>query len=268
MNKGTKMRTKEQEVKTFTSKEVAQVCDHTFLKRAEVFKNETGIGESPVRRREKEFFLFLEKASENSIKPYAVCIRAEDVPHAVNFFQKKKGKELPIVATVGFPDGQWLKTNYKLFEAQYAMGEGANEIDLVMNFQALREGNHGLVLQEVEAITKLVHSQKGKIKLIIETSELNNPQIIQACHIAGHSGVDFIKTSTGYGAFGAQMVSLETICKNFRGGIKISGGITIDNIHHFLSTANNVLGSSFKLTPDKFRIGESMLLQQLQIKKT
>lgn len=257
------MRTKELKVKTFTPKEVAHVCDHTFLKRTEVYNSEAGIGESPVRIREKEFYQFLESSCQSTLKPNAVCIRAEDVPHAFRFFQRNSKLTLPIVATVGFPEGHWYNLKYKIFEAQYAMSEGASEIDMVINYQALKEGNHSLVLQEVQSITRAVHGQGGKIKLILETSELTNPQIVQACHIATHVGADFVKTSTGYGAFGVQLEQLEIICKNFQGGIKVSGGITAENIHHYLSVINNVRGGTLELLPEKFRIGESQLLQQL-----
>lgn len=262
------MRTKEQKVKTFTPKEVARVCDHTFLKRTEVYQNEAGTGESPVRIREKEFYRFLESTCQSPLKPNAICIRAEDVPHAFRFFQRNSKEKLPIVATVGFPGGHWYNLNYKIFEAQYAMSEGADEIDMVINYQALKEGNHSLVLQEVQSISKAVHGQGGKIKLILETSELKNPQIVQACHIATHAGADFVKTSTGYGAFGVQLEQLEILCKYFRGGIKISGGINFENIHQYLSVINNTRGGSLELVPERFRIGESQLLQQLEASQT
>lgn len=258
------MTTKEREMRTFTAKEVAQVCDHTFLKRTEAYKIHLAQDESPVRKRETDFFAFIKRVCGEALKPYAICIRSEDVPHAYSCMRKELGFQLPIAATVGFPDGHWIKSSYKFFEAQFAMGEGAQEVDVVMNYQALKEGNHSLVFHEIQAITKMVHSHKGKVKLIIETSELNGNQVLQACQIASHAGVDFIKTSTGYGACGVRLDSLETIFRNFRGGIKISGGITMENVHKFLSIANNVLGEAFQLVPDKFRIGESLLLEKLQ----
>ncbi len=259
------MKTAVKEVITFTSQQVAKVCDHTFLKRTEAYKNAVSLGESPSRQREKEFFLFLEKTLASKYLPYAVCVRAEDVPHAYRFFQSHKAKLL-IVAVAGFPDGHWYKSNFKLFEAQFALAEGAKEIDLVMNYQALKEGNHSEVFQEVRTIAKAVHSQGGKLKLIVETSELNEPQMIQACNIASHAGADFVKTSTGFGAFGAQAKSLEILCRNFHGGIKISGGITADNIQQFLSCVHGVYGNHLTLQPDKFRIGESLLLETLALK--
>lgn len=258
------MRTKEKEVKTFVPKQIAQICDHTFLKGAEVYKRSAGIGESPVRLRQKDFFQFLEEACNRTLVPYAICVRPEDVPHAKAFLEERKKNNICIVAAVGFPEGHWYKSNYKLFETQFALNEGAGEIDLVMNYQALKEGDHGAILGEVQAITKAVHQQKKRIKLILETSELNSFQIVQACNIASHCRVDFVKTSTGFGAYGVQTESLELICKNFHGGIKISGGIHIDNIQLFLSVIQKVRGSAFQLKPEFVRIGESELLKQLE----
>lgn len=257
------MKTAVKEVITFTGEQVANVCDHTFLKRSEAYKKDVGHGESSVRRREKDFYSFLKEACESKYVPHAVCIRAEDVPHAFNFFRSRNIQSPIIAAVAGFPDGHWVKSNYKLFEVQFAMGEGAREIELVMNFQELKEGNHSNVLHEVVSVAKAVHAQRGKLKLIIETSELNEPQIIQACHIATHAGADFVKTSTGYGAFGVDLKSLEIICCNFKGGVKISGGITIDNIQQLLSCVHRVYGSDFKLDPARFRIGSCHLLRQL-----
>lgn len=255
------MKVEEGEVKTFSAKEIVAVCDHTFLKRPEGYIHEVSL-EGAVRKREAEFFRFLENVCESRLRPYAVCVRAEDVPHAASYFQQRKMNKIKIAAVVGFPDGSWYKTHYKLFEAQYALNEGAHEIDAVMNWEALKNGDHGAVLDEIRSLTQLVHKHRGAIKIILETSELNVQQIAQACKMAAMAGADFVKTSTGFGAFGAQYEKLEAICQNFSGGIKVSGGVTLDNIGGFLALIGKYRGFS-KLTPDTIRVGERLLLDQL-----
>ncbi|NGX41746.1 MAG: Deoxyribose-phosphate aldolase [Chlamydiae bacterium] len=247
--------------KTFPLNKIAAICDHTFLTRTEAYRERTLPGKSSIKRRQADFFQFLRSVCHGDLQPFAVCVRAEDIPHAYRFLEENNSKEkVVLVATVGFPEGAWYKTQYKLFETQYAMGEGADEIDMVLNYQALKEGNHARVLEEMQVLKKVVDRFGGKLKVILETSELSDELIAQACHLAAHGGADFVKTSTGFATTGVKAEQLKVVCNNFAGGIKISGGINAQNVQHFLSIISNSRPGVFALDPAKVRIGESQLL--------
>ncbi len=252
---------KEQE---YSASQIASICDHTFLNPAEFYRSLAKSNESAIKLRQSAFFQFLKMTCESPLKPYGVCLRAEDVPHAIQYFDRQTDFKPILSAVVGFPDGSWYKSRYKFFQAQYALSEGAQEIDMPLNWQALHQGNNAAVLEEIQGICRLVHQAKGILKLILETSFLNERQIEQACQLAAYAGVDFIKTSSGYGTYGAQSESLKVILKHFKGGIKISGGVNQINVIPFIKLYAKERGEPGNIfDPLKIRIGESTLLHQL-----
>jgi len=205
---------------------------------------------------------------KSDFTPYAVCVRPEDVVHAYKYVEEYSRTKIKVVSAVGFPHGNWYSSNYKTFEAQISLEEGASEIDMVLNYTALKQGDHGFVLQEIQRVNDLVHAKGAILKIILETSELNDEQIAQACHLASHAGVDFVKTSTGFGTFGAKYEHLEIIRKNFQGGIKISGGVNALNVHHLLTALADEKTGKIEIDPTKIRIGESLLLEQFTSSST
>lgn len=257
------MITTSKEIK-FTPRQIASVCDHTYLYPVEAYRNMSRSYESPIKIRQQAFYNFLQKTCNYKVKPYGVCVRTEDVPHARSHLDRNNCSNLTISAVIGFPDGSWVKSHYKFFQAQYALNEGAQEIDMPLNWQALRQGDHALVLEEIQKICRLVKNARGVFKLILETSLLDKFQIEQACKLASHAGVDFIKTSTGFGSSGVQSETLQLILKHFEGGIKISGGVNQSNVPLFLKMIMDARGDKKVLEPQKIRIGESELLDQLQ----
>lgn len=246
-----------QKQQMFTQNEIASICDYTFLTRTEQYKGQTPLGKSSIKARQQDFYQFLEKVCNSEVKPYAVCVRSEDVPHARHYLEKNSQDNIIVCAAVGFPDGSWVSSNFKLFEAQYAIGEGAKEVDITLNTKALRMGDHALVLEEIGRVSDWVHHGGGKVKLILETSDLDSKLVIQVCRMAAHAGIDFIKTSTGFGAFGARVEDLTLIKQNWKGGIKISGGLTMTNVSQLLSV---ICPDPASLDPAKFRVGASNLL--------
>lgn len=241
-----------------TQDQIASICDHTFLRRSESFSSEGPIP-SRIEARENAFFSFLEETVALPHRPYAICIRPEDVRHAAAFF-KKKNAPIKIVSVVGFPDGSHYSTNLKVAETQQALQDGASEIDMVLNYKALKNGNVDEALEDVKAIATLVHAKKGILKLILETCELTKDQIIQAAAIATEARCDFIKTSTGFGSAGASETDLKIMRGTFLGGIKISGGVTQNSVLSLLAAASGRNDGKIELDPLKIRIGESGLL--------
>ena len=248
-------------IDSISPKQIASLCDHTFLKRSESYRLDAVMGESPKKLREKDFWSFLEQTCVDTLSPYAVCVRSEDVKRARAFLDQNGKTTVKVVSVIGFPDGSWIDTNFKMYEAGYALDAGAEEIDVAMNYKALKGGDHSFVLHEVQQLAQLTHAKRAVIKLIIETSELSTQEIIQSCRLANHAGVDFVKTSTGYSSCGARSDQILVIKENFFGGIKISGGVTLQNVFAFLAAASR--DNQISIDPTVIRLGESRLLTKL-----
>lgn len=253
------MPTNLEKIKTLTLEKIATICDHTFLNRSEGFRQSGRPGDSAVTLREQAFRNFIEATCTMPHPPYAICVRAEDVRWAKRLLAKYK-THLVIAATVGFPDGSWYSTDFKIAEAQLALDAGATEIDMVFNYALFKEGNMQAASKDVQEVVKIVHKANAIIKLILETSELTQDQIAAACKLATSCGIDFVKTSTGFSAHGATEENLRIMRANFQGGIKISGGVNMKNIHPLLTAAAGDKDGMIVLDPKKIRIGESTLL--------
>ncbi|NNK75052.1 MAG: deoxyribose-phosphate aldolase, partial [Maribacter sp.] len=116
-------------------------------------------------------------------------------------------------------------TEAKIFEAQNAVANGADEIDMVINVGWMKSAKFDWVQKEISGIKKAIG--KKVLKVIIETCYLNKEEKIKACELAIMAGADFVKTSTGFGGGGATLDDVklmkETVGNKAR--IKASGGI-------------------------------------------
>ncbi|MCD4784495.1 MAG: deoxyribose-phosphate aldolase [Candidatus Eremiobacteraeota bacterium] len=135
-----------------------------------------------------------------------------------------KGSPVKTCTVIGFPLGA-TTSMVKSMETRDAIADGADEIDMVINVGALKVGDYDLVRRDIEAV---VNAASGKIvKVIIEAALLTDEEKIKACQLAKQAGVDFVKTSTGFGPGGATAhdVALmrQTVGKYI--GVKASGGI-------------------------------------------
>lgn len=238
-----------------SSKQIASICDHTLLFPAEFYLKK---GVSSVRKERKEFANFLKESIK--LKPYAVCVRPQRVYDAWDNLERYGIK---IASVVGFPDGSLDLVRHKISETQRALNQGAHEIDMVINYDKLKAQDTSYVEHEVGVLADMAHNRGALLKLILETSELNQYQITKACEIATRSGVDFIKTSTGFGVHGAREKDLILMKQNFKGGIKISGGVNPKNFKKLLCAASGRTDGKIDLDPMKIRIGESSLLSKL-----
>jgi deoxyribose-phosphate aldolase len=206
----------------------------------------------------------------------AVCV----YPNMVRYARRFLGPDSPVhVASVatGFPSGQYpLRT--KLEEVRRAVGEGADEIDMVIDRNAFLTGDHAKVFDEIAA-TKAACGP-AHLKVILETGELVTYDNVRlASRIAMEAGGDFIKTSTGKVVPAATMpvtlVMLEAIRDYFyetgvRIGMKPAGGIrNSKQALAYLVMVRETLGDDW-LTPDLFRFGTSTLLNDvlMQVAKT
>ncbi len=199
----------------------------------------------------------------------AVCVYPAMVAHA----RRALGTDSPVkVASVatGFPSGQTYR-RIKLEETRRAAGEGADEIDMVINRGAFLAGDRAQVFDEIAAIKEACGS--AHLKVILETGELvtyDNVRI--ASQIAMEAGGDFIKTSTGKvnpaATMAVTLVMLEAIRDYFyatgiRIGMKPAGGIrNSKQALAYLVMVHETLGEDW-LTPERFRFGASTLLNDV-----
>ena len=152
---------------------------------------------------------------------YAVCVNGFFVPLAV---QKLKNSAIKIAAVVGFPLGA-NSQNAKVCEAEQAVSDGADEIDLVLNIGQLKSGQSEYVLQEIKAVKTAIGNRI--LKVILETCYLSEAEIRTACQLAKQAAADYVKTSTGFGTGGATMPAITIMVEEVGADLKIkaSGGI-------------------------------------------
>jgi deoxyribose-phosphate aldolase len=133
--------------------------------------------------------------------------------------------KIKLIATVGFPFGV-ITPEAKYDEADYALDNGADEIDMVLNLGAFKSKEYSLVEKEIKTIKGMIPEQ-GKLKVIIETGLLLDEEKKKAAKLVVYCGADFVKTCTGVypGSASIEDIKLirEVIGKNK--GIKASGGI-------------------------------------------
>jgi deoxyribose-phosphate aldolase len=238
---------------------LARLCDHTYLDRPEGYRAR-GSADS-YRDRAEALVSFVHSTLESRLQPYALCVRPEDVRHVKRILEEER-RELVVVSVVGFPDGSWYSTDFKVAEARLALSAGADEMDMVLHTEYLKAGALEHVRNDITPVVSEAHSYDAKVKLILEVSELSPQQIITSCTLARECGVDFVKTSTGFASAGADEASVRLMREHFDGGIKISGGVTLRNVYPLLRACAGD-GSELALDPRKVRIGESRLLSML-----
>lgn len=89
-------------------------------------------------------------------------------------------------------------TGAKVEEIKRACNDGADELDVVVNIAAIKSGDWNTVKNDIESTTMISHLRGRKIKLIIEMGLLEEKEVVKVCDLAVKSGVDFVKTSTGF----------------------------------------------------------------------
>ena len=155
----------------------------------------------------------------------SVCINPVYVSYAKSILKDENPK---VCSVVSFPLGADSE-EMKYAEARFLIFQGVDEIDMVMNTAFLKERKIDLVKNEIK---KVVEAADGNcVKVIIETSLLNQDEKALACNIVMESGAAFVKTSTGFSSSGATLEDVRLIKKvvGDRVGIKASGGIKTKN---------------------------------------
>jgi len=193
----------------------------------------------------------------------AVCVWPRLVDRAAEALNRTGIK---VATVVNFPLGDAEPTD-AVAEAEAALADGADEIDVVVPYRRLMDG-------EPEAVTDLVRAMRKAcgdhtLKAILETGALSDTALIAlAAERALDGGADFLKTSTGKHAAGATPDAAETMLDTIRrlgsdAGLKVSGGVrTATDAGVYLDLADRIMGSGWA-GPKHFRIGASGLLASL-----
>lgn len=157
-------------------------------------------------------------------KYYGVCVNGYNVEFVKRYIARKAVENMAIIAVVGFPLGASV-LSVKVAETKQVINDGADEIDVVINIGAAKQGDWDYIKSELSRIVRI--SRGRVVKAIIETCYFDKDEIIKLCKVCLKAKVDYIKTSTGFGTGGATPEVIACIanatlnkCK-----IKASGGI-------------------------------------------
>lgn len=171
----------------------------------------------------------------------SVCVNSYYTSYAA---QLLKGTDVKVCTVVGFPLGQ-MSSRAKAAEASFAVEDGAEEIDMVINIGALKDRLYDVVLSDIREVRKACGS--ALLKVIIETCLLDDEEKVKACELAKEAGADFVKTSTGFSTAGAKAedVALMRRTVGEAMGVKASGGIRDkETAREMIKAGANRLGTS------------------------
>jgi deoxyribose-phosphate aldolase len=184
---------------------LAKYIDHTILK---------------PQTTEEQVKVVCAEAREHGF--FSVCVN----PCYVSLVKKElEGSETKVCSVISFPLGANIP-EVKAFEATKAIEDGADEIDMVINIGALKDGKYDYVREDIKAV---VEACKGKalLKVIIEACLLTNEEKVKACELSKEAGADYVKTSTGFSTGGATAEDIALMRKTVGPelGVKASGGV-------------------------------------------
>ena len=211
-------------------KQLAGMIDHTFLK---PFGTAENIEKLCDEARKYEFAM--------------VAINPAEVETCVKLLE---GSPVRVGAAIGFPLGQ-TTTECKAFETRDAIAKGATEIDTVINVRALQKGRLDIVKKEIEEMVAICRPAGVICKVILETCYLSDAEKETVCRIAKEAGVDFVKTSTGFGTAGATVedVALMRRVVGPEIGVKAAGGIRdLDTALAMIKAGATRIGTSSGVT--------------------
>ena len=167
----------------------------------------------------------IRKGCEIALKYHtaSVCARPCDVPILAEML---KGSGVKVCTVIGFPHGSH-DTTIKYAEAELAIAQGCEELDMVINIGKMIAGDEDYVENEIRMLAELCHRHGAILKVILETCYLSEEQKVRACVLAERAGADFVKTSTGYGSKGCTIEDLQLMRASTGMAVRVkgSGGI-------------------------------------------
>lgn len=217
---------------------VARLIDHTLL------KPDASADEVAQLCREARDYHFA-----------SVCVNSANVPLCRDLL---KGSDVAVCTVVGFPLGA-SPPEVKAYEAQLAIQNGANEIDMVMNIGALKSRDLKALHRDIATVVATCHAHNVICKVILETSKLNDEEKVIASQVCKVAGADFVKTSTGFGGGGATVGDVALMRKVVGAdiGVKASGGVrTLDDAQAMVKAGATRIGASAGVAIVKAERGE------------
>lgn len=190
----------------YTYEEISKMIDHSLLNPTLTWADlEQGI----------QLALAYDVASV-CIMPYALKQCAEML----------KGSTVRASTTIGFPHGGHTK-HIKQAEAERAVADGCEELDMVVNISQVLSGEWDEVRQDIRGVIDVAHAAGQKVKVIFENCYLNDHQKIHLCEICGELNADWVKTSTGYGTGGATKEDLKLMREHSPNHVQVkaAGGV-------------------------------------------
>lgn len=186
---------------------LAAICDHTVLR-----PNTT----------KETIDKFCREALEWGFA--SICVNPANVAYVSN---RLEGSTVKTCTVIGFPLGA-ATPFVKAAETRDAVANGAEEVDMVINIGALKDGDYDLVSNDIKAV---VDAAKGKalVKVIIETCLLTDLEKIKACLLAKNAGADFVKTSTGMSTGGATVEDIALMRKTVGPDMGVKASTGVDN---------------------------------------
>jgi deoxyribose-phosphate aldolase len=136
------------------------------------------------------------------------------------------GSTVKASTTIGFPHGGHT-TGVKRAEAERALADGCQELDMVVNISQVLSGHWDYVREDIAAVVGVAHAAGQKVKVIFENCYLDEAQKLKLCLMCGQLGVDWVKTSTGYGTGGATLEDLKLMVEHVPESVQVkaAGGV-------------------------------------------
>ncbi len=153
---------------------------------------------------------------------HSVCVNSSFVYYCAELL---KDSDVKVCTVIGFPLGA-MSTAGKAAEAQAAVADGAEELDMVIHVGMIKSGDWDYVKQDIASVVEAA-GDKAIVKVILETCLLTDEEKRKACMICKEAGASFVKTSTGFSNGGATVkdVALMREAVGSDMGVKASGGI-------------------------------------------
>jgi len=153
----------------------------------------------------------------------SVCILPYALKRCAEFL---KGSTVKASTTIGFPHGGHT-TTIKVTEAEQALADGGEELDMVVNISQVLSGNWHYVQREIASVIDVAHKKGAKVKVIFENCYLRDEHKVRLCALCGDLHADWVKTSTGYGSGGATNDDLKLMRLHSPPGVQVkaAGGI-------------------------------------------
>ncbi|PNZ99843.1 deoxyribose-phosphate aldolase [Staphylococcus massiliensis CCUG 55927] len=167
----------------------------------------------------------IEEAKQYGFK--SVCLNPTHVKYASEQLQDSN---VLVCTVIGFPLGA-TTSKVKAFETENAIQNGADEIDMVINIGALKDGRYDEVLEDIKAVVEAANGKTTKV--IIETVLLSDDEKVKACELSKEAGATFVKTSTGFAGGGATKEDVKLMHDTVGDTLKVKASGGVRNLEDF-----------------------------------